>query len=79
MTVKESILVILNKNINVEFSTNEITELIIKNNLYDFEKAKYPTKVVGSELNKMIKGNEPYLYVDKNKKPFLYYFMKDKQ
>lgn len=76
MTVKESIINILNKNINNKLSANEITQLIIKNNLYDFKKAKYPTKVVGSELSKLIKKKEYSLYVDKNKKPFMYYLTK---
>jgi len=79
MTVKESILDILNKNINTKFSTDEITKLIIKNNLYNFKKAKYPRKVVGSELNKMMKKNDLYLYADKDNKPFLYYLLEGEE
>ncbi len=58
---------------NQKFSANEITKLIIENNLYCFKNAKYPTKVVGSELNKIIKTNKYTLYVDKDKNPFLYF------
>ena len=73
MTIRESIIILLSKYVNQKFSANEITKLIIENNFYCFKKAKHPTKVVGSELSKIIKTDKYPLYVDRDRKPFLYF------
>jgi DNA polymerase III delta prime subunit len=76
MTVQDSILKILNSNINVLFTANEITNLIIENNIYDFSKAKHPEKVVGSQLSKMLNNNLFSLQVNKENKAYLYFLQK---
>jgi len=77
MTVRESIIFVLKQNIDKKLNAKEITQLIVNTKLYHFN-AIYPHKVVGSELSKLIKKNEDYLYADKDQKPFLFYFMKNK-
>jgi hypothetical protein len=77
MTIKECILFILNMNENNKLSATEISERIIEEGLYDFRNARYPKKVVGSQLTKMIRNKVNNLFVNKDIRPYLYFIKKD--
>lgn len=67
-------MIILKKQKQKKFNYKDITKLIIEEQLYNFENAKNPEKVVCSELSKMIKKNEFPLNVDKSNRPYLYFY-----
>jgi len=73
MTVRKSIICVLKQDTDKKLNAKEITDFIVGTKLYPFKNAKYPEKVVGSELSKMIKKNENFLCVDRNTRPFLYF------